>query len=52
MAIVKNDQSYVVLIALDKLIHLRMPLRTPWSDFELMVEETEEGVKEESRVRR
>ena len=51
-AVGRNNEYCETLIAVGGLISLRMPLRTPLSDCETMVEETEEGVREESIVRR
>ena len=51
-AIGKNNESCTMLVDVDGLTNLRIPLRMPVSDFDWMVEVTEEGVKEESRARR
>ena len=51
-AIERNSESRVDLADVDRLINLRIPLRTLTSDRDMMVVETEEGVREESRVRR
>ena len=52
LAVEKNGESPATLLVVKKLVNLRIPLRAPLSAFDLMVESTVAGVKEESRVRR